>query len=205
MAVRSIDHLPAVTAKIRQVKEGLDELDLRIAQAEKQADMSDDEFDSLEENRSILAEDMAAWCMSAEVLEHMRQKIAADANSKRWHVRKPEIIESHLRRAPFPTDATGYLLARLTECEAFPMLESPQVRARFLLLRQQILVNAGNLREAFVLPQSQSPAAECLGLIRAIVSENNITIDDLKAMIESDSHLATLPARGLMLLPALGD
>lgn len=200
-AVRSVDHLPAITAKIRQVLEGLSEIESRIATAVNRDDFTADELDILEHNRDVLAEDLAAWQMAAEVLEVMRQRIAAGASTKSWHVRNPEIIEKHLSRALFPTDTTGYVLARLPECEAFPILESPQIKARFELLRRQLLANSGNIRAALRLEPSCNPAAECLGLIRSIVAAHRITIENLKEMLESESYLDSNPSRPMKLLP----
>jgi len=200
-AVRSIDHLPAITATIRQVLEGLSEIELRIAAAELNNDFTADELDSLEQTRDVLAEDLAAWQMAAEVLEMMRQRIAVGVSTKSWHVQKPEIIEKHLSRALFPTDTTEYVLARLAESEAFPMLESPQIRARFDLLRRQLLANTGNIRAALKLEPSANPAAECLGMLRSIVAAHHLTLCDLKRMLESDADLDSFPSRPLKLLP----
>lgn len=199
-AVRAIDHLPAITAKIRQVLEGLSEIELRLAAAENEENFTADEFDALEQSRDELAEDLAAWQMAAEVLELMRQRIVAGESTKSWHVQKPEIIENHLRRALFPTDTTEYVLARLSESEVFPTLESPQIRARFDLLRRQLLANTGNIRAALKLEPSANPSAECLGLLRSIVAAHRLTLDDLKGMLD-DSYLDSIPSRPIKLLP----
>lgn len=199
-AVRSIDHLPAITAKTRQVLEGLAEIEARITTADGSDDYTDDELDSLEQSRDVLAEDLASWQMAAEVLELMRQRIAAGESTKSWHVQKPEIIEKELRRALFPTNTTEYVLTRLQESEAFPMLESPQIRARFDLLRRHLLANTGNVRAAFNIEPSANPAAECLGLLRSIVAAHHLTLDDLKDILESDSYLESMPSRQLKLV-----
>lgn len=199
-AVRSIDHLPAITAKTRQVLEGLTEIEARIAAADGSNDYTDDELDSLEQSRDVLAEDLAAWQMAAEVLEMMRQRISAGESTKSWHVQRPEIIEKDLRRALFPTNTTEYVLARLQECEAFPMLESPQIRGRFDLMRRHLLANTGNVRAAFNMEPSANPAAECLGLLRSIVAAHHLTLDDLKDILVSDSYLDSMPNRQLKLV-----
>ncbi|RFB70835.1 MULTISPECIES: hypothetical protein [unclassified Herbaspirillum] len=199
-AVRSVDHLPAITAKIRQVLEGLVEIESRIMAVDGEEDLTADELDSLEQTRDTLAEDLAAWQMAAEVLEVMRQRIATGESTKSWHVQKPEIIEKDLRRALFPTDSTEYVLARLQESETFPILESPQIRARFDLLRRQLLVNTGNVRAALRFEPSTNPGAECLGLLRSIIAAHRLTLADLKIMLESDSYLESIPIRPLKLV-----
>ncbi|WP_028449423.1 hypothetical protein [Chitinibacter tainanensis] len=200
-AVRSIDHLPAITAKARQVLEGLAEIESWIATAENDENYSADELDALEQTRDILAEDFVAWQLAVEVLETMRQRIASGASNKSWHIQKPEIIEKNLRQTAFPNNATEYILARLQESEAFPMLESPQIRAKFDLMRRHILANTGNIRAAFNLETCTNPAAELLGLIRSIVAANKMTLEDLKEMLESDSFLESMPPRLFKLIP----
>lgn len=198
-AVRSIDHLPAITAKIRQVLEGLTELETRL-NAEEAENLTPDEWDVLAHNRDALAEDLAAWEVVAEVLEVMRQRAVAGESTKTWHIQRPEIIESHLKRVLFPTRTTDYVLARLHESEAFPSLESPQIRVKFDLLRRNLLANVGNIREALKLEQPTNPAAECLGLIRSIAAANQLGIEDLRRMLESN-EAPPVSNRTLRILP----
>lgn len=198
-AVRSIDHVQAITAKIRQVLEGLNEIEARL-DADDAENLTPEEWDALAKNRDELAEDLGAWQMSAEVLEVMRQRVEAGESTKTWHIQRPEIIERHLRRALFPTEATDYLLARLHESEAFPALESPQIRAKFDLLRRNLLANTGNIREALRMEQPTNPAAECRGLIRSIAAAHSLGIEDIRRMMEH-SDVESIPARTLRLLP----
>lgn len=199
-AVRSIDHAPAITAKIRQVLEGLNEIETRL-DSDDAENLTPDEWDALAKNRDAMAEDLGAWEMSAEVLEVMRQRVEAGESTKTWHIQRPEIIERHLKRALFPTEATDYLLARLHESEAFPALESPQIRAKFDLLRRNLLANTGNIREALRMEQPTNPAAECRGLIRSIATAHSLGIEDIRRIMEH-SDVESTPARTLRLLPS---
>jgi hypothetical protein len=201
-AVRFIDHLPAVLAKKRQVAETVDELENVLATDAKtlNAKYSPEELDSLEAERSRLCEDLSGWTLSQEVLEVMRQRIAAGQDTRTWTVQKPQIIERDLRRVPVQTSASEYLLARLGECIAFPTLESPQVRARFDLLRRELLARAGHLRTAFSSHVSADPAAECAGLLKSVVAANGLTVFQLARLLENDGHMADLPKTDLRLL-----
>jgi hypothetical protein len=199
-AVRSIEHVQAISAKIRQVLEGLDEVEARLDATDSE-NLTADEWDALAKNRDVLAEDLGAWQVSAEVLEVMRQRVDAGVSTKTWHIQRPEIIEQHLKRALFPTEATDYLLARLHESEAFPALESPQIRAKFDLLRRNLLANTGNIREALRMEQPTNPAAECRGLIRSIAAAHKLGIEDIRRMMDGGAADA-IPARELRLLPS---
>lgn len=201
-AVRSVDHLPAITAKIRQVLEGLAEIEARLDTSD-EVQLSANEWDLMADNRSILAEDLAAWQMAAEILEIMRQRVASGDSTKTWHIQRPEIIERHLKLSSFPSKTTEYVLARLCESEAFPSLESPQIRAKFDMLRRNILANAGNIREALQIEQPTNPAAECLGLIRSIAKSNQLGIDDIRKLLEVN-ETDYFSVRTLRVLPKEG-
>lgn len=198
-AVRSIDHLPAVTAKYRQVGEMLHDVEDRIND-ESGASLTLDEYDSLGHERARLAEDLAAWRLVEEVLEITRQRIEAGASNARWVVQKPEIVELHLKKARFPSQETEYVLARLIESESYPTLESPQIRAKFDLMRRQLLANMGDVRKAISSQIPVNPAAECLGLIRSVVSANKLTNRDVLALLKSDEHLESHPHSAIKLL-----
>ncbi len=199
-AVRSIDHLPAVTAKGRQVMEMFSEIELKLDAEDVEVTHTPDEIDLLEAERGRLAEDLTAWQLVEDVLEMTRQRIASGASDKKWVVQKPEIIEQHLKRALFPSRETEYLLARMQESVAYPMLESPQIRARSDILRRQLLANTGRTREAFNPKVPENPAAECLGLIRSVVAANKLSYQDLLEMLETDKHLDAIPHQSPRLL-----
>lgn len=199
-AVRSIDHLPAVTAKYRQVNEMLCELDARLDSQEDS--LTPDEYDRLAADRARLAEDMAGWRLVEEILEITRERIEAGASGCRWVVQKPDIVEGHLKRFPFPSQETEYVLARLLESEAFPTLESPPIRARFDLLRRQLLANVGNIRQAISSQIPVNPAAECLGLLRSVVTANKLSYRDVLSLLKTDDALEEHPRQELRLLPA---
>ncbi len=206
-AVRSIDHLPAVVAMKHQQAEMLDDLERRLS-----ADASTlsskytaEELDRLEEERTRLGVEVAGWKLNEEVLGLALQRIARGQDTRRWVVQRPEIIERDLTRVVAPSSMTAYVLSRLGECIAYPTLESPQIRARFDLLRRELLARAGNLRDAFSNEVPIDPAAECAGLLRSVVAANRISPAQLVELLEQDSHLRNLPSTSLQLLGNEGE
>jgi len=190
-AVRSIDHLPAVAVKKKQMMELQQALDDKLAASES---YSPQDVEALEVERQRINEELTGWVVVEEVLEVVRARIAAGADDRRWVVQKPEIIEQDLRRVVAPTEATQYVLTRLSECAAYPTLESPQIRAQFDVLRRQLAARLGRFKEAFDLKIPQDPAQECVGLLRSVVEAHRLSYDDLVRMLSTDEHLAALPA-----------
>ncbi|MFX1803057.1 hypothetical protein PWR66_05270 [Paraburkholderia sp. A1RO-5] len=201
-AVRSIDHLPAVAAKVREFDEKLDELTTKIEDALDAArpPYTDTELDRLDDERSRLAEELAGWKLSEEVLNAARVRIATGQDDRRWFVQKPEIILQDLQRVAAPSNLTAYLLARLGECISYPTTESPQIHARFDLLRRELLARRGELRKAFDAAMPVNPAAECAGLLRTLVHANGLGYDEIVNLLDGDGHLANLSASPPVLL-----
>ncbi|MFL9905872.1 hypothetical protein [Paraburkholderia sp. RL17-337-BIB-A] len=201
-AVRSVDHLPAVGAKKRQVAEMVDELEALLSADEKtlNAKYTGEELDRLEEERGRLCEELTGWILSEEVLELTRQRIAAGTDNRKWLVQRPEIIERDLQRVVAPTSMTEYLLARLGECIAYPTMQSPQVRARFDLLRRELLAKSGNLRAAFAQDLPIDPAAECAGLLKSIAGATGLNAAQLAEVLDKETSEYGLSRTSLRLL-----
>jgi hypothetical protein len=201
-AVRNIDHLPAIVAKKHQVAEIVDELEALLSSDAKtlNAKYTPDELDRLEEERARLCEELTGWILNEEILELTRQRISQGQENRKWIVPKPEIIERDLQQVIAPTSMTEYLLGRLGECIAYPAMASPQIRARFDLLRRELLARAGKLREAFSSDVPVDPAAECAGLLKAVIASTGLDAVQLAEMLEQERHLLDLPSTTLRLL-----
>ena len=202
VAVRSIDHLQAVSAKVKQMSEVLDELTNRLEAEIKSSlrQFTDEEFDQLEDERSLIAAELAGWRLSEEVLYQVKNRVLAGLDSRRWVVQKPEAIERDLRKVAAPTNLTAYTLTRLEECVAYPTLESPQIRARFDMMRRQLLARSGYMQDALSTHIPLDPTGEFAGILRSIVEANGLTRDDIVSLLEGDQHLLKLPTKSLLLL-----
>jgi hypothetical protein len=202
VAVRSIDHLQAVSAKVKQMSEILDDLTRRLEAEMKSSSpqFTDEEFDQLENERSLIAAELAGWKLNEEVLYQVKNRVLAGLDSRRWVVQKPEAIERDLRKVAAPTNLTAYTLARLEECVAYPTLESPQIRARFDMMRRQLLARSGDIKAALSTDIPADPAGEFAGVLRSIVEANGLSRDEIVLLLEGDKHLVNLPKKSLLLL-----
>ncbi|MCO1367067.1 hypothetical protein [Burkholderia multivorans] len=205
-AVRSIDHLPAVVARKRKMAEEVDELEALLSADEiaSNTKYTPVELERLEAERTRLCEELAGWILSEELLEMARRNIVSGSDDRRWIVQKPEIIVRDLHRVVVATSMTEYLISRLGECIAYPTMESPQIRARFDLLRRELLARAGDLRTAFSSDVPIDPAAECAGLLKSIIASTGMNAVQLIDFLENDVHLRSLPGTSLRLIDEEG-
>lgn len=191
-AVRSIDHLPAVVAKVKQFAEQLAALEEQLDADELDKRFSELEQQQLEAERQRIGDELAGWKLASEILETQRRRIESGKDSRRWVVSKPEIIEQALRRLAVPSSDAAYVLARLAESVAYPTFDSPEIRSRFDLLRRQLLANVGNIRSALTSQQPTDVAAQCAGLLRSVVDANNLDYGSLLALLTTDNHFQAL-------------
>ena len=193
-AVRSIDHLPAVAAKMKQVTEHLDSLEAKLDAEDVLQRYTDAEQQQFEAERQRIGGELTAWKLVGEVLETQRHRIALGQDSRRWVVPKPEIIEQALRRIAVPSNETAYVLARLAESVAYPTFDSPEITSKFDLLRRQLLANVGNVRAALTSATPPDVAAQCVGLLKSVVDAHGLKYEEVLTMLGSNAHLASLPA-----------
>lgn len=195
-AVRSIDHLPAIAAKCRQMNEELMALDDHI---EGHANLSESDKDVLENQRQMLAEELVGWMVALEVLDASRRAALANQSEAAWVAGKPAIIQLALQRVQVPTEETQYVLARLSEAQAYPNLQTPELKAKFDMLRRQIAARMGHIKEAFDLAQPKNPGEACAGMLRTFVQANNLSFEEVAELLNTNNHLA-VPSSNLGLL-----
>lgn len=199
-AVRTVDHLPAVLAKKRQTAELADDVDkiLRMDGKFLKSKYTEEELADFEDQLGRLCEDLSGWILTEEVLEVARRRLTQTPVAQ--GVGQPEIIQHGMERVSVPVSETEYVFARLGECLSFPSLESPQIRARFDLLRRELMVRAGNLKDAFSSLIPVDPASECAGLLRSVISSTGLSVDQVVDLLENNTHLLDLPRTQLKLL-----
>lgn len=185
-AVRSIDHLPAIAVKKRQVMELLEEIEAKLTEANMKDSYSMEELDSLEEERQRITEELLGWIISEEMLEANRRLMADKQSSITYVVKKPEILIEKLQQVTKKEGDIEYLLTRLKDCESFPNLDTPLVKARFDLLRRKLLAQLNDFKGAFDSKIPIDPAQECLGVIREVVKRFGLSHDQTIALLSTN-------------------
>lgn len=175
-AVRSIDHLPAIAVKKRQMMELLEEIENKLSEASSDSEKyTIEELDGIEEERQRITEELLGWIVSEEMLEANRKRLSEESSSTQYVVKKPEILIENLQQVSSKENDVEYLLTRLSDCESFPGLDTPMVRAKFDLLRRQLLARLGDFRKAFDMKLPANPSQECLGLLKEVVNRYGLT------------------------------
>jgi hypothetical protein len=144
---------------------------------------TDEVLDSLESQLDELAQDSAGWQIREELLYQKRIEILDGFVTSKYHVERPEFVANYLERIHSPTDENKLLVQRLLESNAYPTFDSPLMRAKFDRTRRKLLAMSGHLKEAIEGEIPDNPAAELYGMLRGLVSDNNLTANQISELL----------------------
>jgi hypothetical protein len=139
LAMKCIDHLPAIAAKKNQLVERIRYLHRRRSAMEKAGEplaALDEVWDQLE----LDINELLGWQLSEEILTGLRREGAAgETAGKVLHVDRPEIVRRHLERVTRSCNTTELLLQRIADSNAYPTLSTPEVQAAAARLKRKLL------------------------------------------------------------------
>lgn len=196
LAMRCVDHLPAIAAKINQLK-----MKVRsdIKRAERLTEMAEPHtaVDALYDAAEMDANEVVGWQLSHDILLQMLQD--RKTGSRQYHVESPEIVQKHLQLVSTNRTVSEFLLQRIADANAYPTMADPEIQrvaerfCRFLL--------AGNYLPSL----DEDPVAALAGLIKTKMEPLGLTMRDLAAKVEQfekmhvTAHTALIERRAFML------
>ena len=139
LAMKCVDHLPAIAAKKNQLLERIRYLHRRRKMLEESGEPAA-VLDELWEELELDINELLGWQVSEEVLTSLLKNIETDdAAGKVLHVDRPEIVRRHLQRVTRSCNGTELLLQRIADSNAYPSLTTPQVQAAAAQLKRRLL------------------------------------------------------------------
>ena len=188
-AVRTIDHLPAISCERRNLLEEMQRLELFVKeQANK---LTDAQIKDINDRRNIIAEDLLGIEFAEIVLNNnLRQMIGDAKKGCIFHAYRPEAISQMLESAPFPirNDEVRYMIARMNEVNAYPSLLNAEMKYKIANLRPRLLANTGNIREALLSCDENIDVAfaKTFSLVKNIMNVYSLNLDDIVKIINTD-------------------
>ena len=192
LAAKCIDHLPAIEAKQRELLERIRTTTVRQEQLERKG-VSQGELDLLHREKSMDTKEHLGWKLSAEILR-ARQRALGD-DDKSYHVDQPELVKRQLQLVTRNRTESEFFLERIADSNAFPSLESQEVRARAVRYTRLILAQQGRLKEAALLDvPAHSETVIFASLVKPFLDANRLSLEQLGVVLDEVSRMAALPA-----------
>lgn len=141
LAMKCVDHLPAIAAKRNQLLERIKFQHNRRAQLEARGEPTavlDEVWEAIE----LDVNELLGWQLSEEILESMRSEPPEERDFF-LHVEQPEVVRRHLERVTRSSSAAEFMLQRIADSNAFPSMATPQVQLAASQVKRRLLAGRG--------------------------------------------------------------
>lgn len=192
LAAKCIDHLPAIEAKQRELHERIRTTTIRQEQMEKRG-ASQSEIDALHRDKQTDTKELLGWKLSSEILRTRQRELGSD--DRGYHVDQPELVRKQLELVTRNRPESEFFLQRIADSNAFPSLESSEVRARALRYTRLMLAKQDRLTEAAFLDVPQhSETTVFASLVKPYIEAKGLSLEQLGTVLDDVSRAATLTA-----------
>ncbi|MBC8639950.1 site-specific integrase [Caballeronia sp. EK] len=184
LAMKCVDHLPGIAAKMNQLKMRV-RVDIRRAEALDARGEPEAVVDALYEAAESDANEIVGWQLSHDILLQMRR---GQSGSTEYHVQAPEVVQKHLDLVTTDRKMSEFLLQRIVEADAYPSLADPEIQR--IADRFHRLLMGASVPDAV-----DDPVASLAGLIRTQLAPRGLTLKDLANYVDhaEQRYVATLP------------
>lgn len=182
LAVKCIDHLPAIAAKKNELKERIRQSAMQIKSLATRKGATQSQRDALHRNMNLDAKELMGWELSSQILHDKKQLMGAAHES--YHADQPEMVKRHLELVTRDSSTAEFFLQRIADSNAYPSLESPEVRARAAKYVQIIMARAGREDDAVLLDlEPYSELAAFASLIKPMADAKGLGMPAIAEML----------------------
>lgn len=200
LAAKCVDHLTGIEAKQSELHERIRTASIRLQLlSERGAAQSD--IDAIHREMQLDTKELLGWKLSAEILRALLLDLGAPNTG--YHVDKPELVRKQLQLVSRNSSESEFFLQRIADSNAYPSLESAEVRAKANRYTRLILAREGRLEDAaFLDVPAHTELSVFASLIRPYVAAKNLTLAELASLVDSLPRAAELAAKGNLALLA---
>lgn len=190
LALKGIDHLPAIAAKKNTL---IERIRYQLKQREILEEAGEVEgAEELWESVELDTNEWIGWQLSEEVLARSYAEILSDGGSSDdasfYHAEEPEVVRQHLQRVVRNSSEVDFLLCRIAESNAYPTMQTPQVQAVASGIRRRLL---GGRDTGSFISDLPGPADVTLtaSLLKTVMRANNLSLSDVVKQLTSETVL----------------
>jgi hypothetical protein len=181
-SIKTVDHLPRISAHIRdlhaKVGEKTSSIEVMMTKG-----VSDNVIEMHDFIRTKLAAEESSWIATHAILENFRKNLV---NRDKYLVTRPEIVEKQLTLVATDDSTLANLLLRIRDAQAYPEYMTPQLNGKMISVRNMILTKTGNLDQLVNQPDNYELLDEFRGMIRSICDATGASIDELCKRMEQE-------------------
>tara|TARA_Y100001960_G_C14781343_1_gene886995 strand:- start:4912 stop:8028 length:3117 start_codon:yes stop_codon:yes gene_type:complete len=174
-SIKTVDHLPAIGAKIRSLTDKAAELEVILNEAKANGEDMSSYINEITLKQFYCGE-VSAWATTATCLDMMVKSLS---KKDKWLVREPDFIREKLTKLKSTNELTNTLV-RIEEAISSKEFLTSKLEAKVALFRSKILAQTGQFKALLKdAPTDQTLLTEFKGIIKAICDISGIGINDL--------------------------
>ena len=182
LAVKCIDHLPAIAAKKNELKERIRMAAMQIMALSKRKGAKQSQRDELHRGMNLDAKELMGWELSAQILHDKKHLMGAEKEN--YHADQPEMVRRQLELVTKDSTTAEFFLQRIADSNAYPSFESPEIRVRAAKYVQIILARAGREDDAALLAlEPFSELAAFASLIKPMAEAKGLGVSAIAEML----------------------
>jgi hypothetical protein len=194
LAAKCVDHLTAIEAKQNELKERIRTLATRLKRLT-ELGVGQPLLDGLHREMQLDTKELLGWKLSAEILRAKQNALGTGDAS--YHVDQPELVRKQLQLVSRNQNESQFFLQRIADSNAYPSLESSEVRAKASRYTRLILAQQGRMAEAaFLDVQPHTELSVFASHVKPFIQANGLTLNDLAAAIDALPQTAALSVAG---------
>lgn len=186
LAAKCVDHLPAIAAKKRELLERIRALTRSIKKLEDRGDESSlNHADVLYREKELDAKEFTGWTLSEEILLHSYKQLAEQQDTEvYYHTDAPEMVRKHLQLVSKKSSESEFLLQRIADANAYPSMETNEVRARAGMMVRKLLARAGKTDEALSIEiEPEDEIQVFVSLVKPMALAMGLSLEDLVSAV----------------------
>ncbi|BBC40845.1 hypothetical protein FA893_17330 [Photobacterium damselae subsp. piscicida] len=196
-SVKTVDHLPAISAKIRALTDKAAELEDIINEAKANSEDMGAYINEISLKRFYGGE-ISAWATTATCLDSMANNLS---QKDKWLVRKPDFIRKKLTKLKSSNELTNTLV-RIEEALNYQEFLTPQLKAKVTIFRNKVLAQTRQFKALLgEEPTGQKLLYDFKGIIKTICDISGIGVNELPAELARIEMNAQKALGGTLSLP----
>lgn len=196
-SIKTVDNLPAISAKIRVLTDKATELEIIIDEAKANSEDMGAYINEITLKR-FYSDEVSAWAITATCLDSMANNLL---HKNKWLVSEPEFIREKLTKLKSSNELTNTLM-RIEEALSQKEFMTPQLKARVAQFRNKVLAQTGQFKAILGdEPTGQELLSEFKGIIKTICDISGIGVTELPDKLKIIEMNAKKALRGTLILP----
>lgn len=176
LAMKCVDHLPAIAAKINQLKMRVRSNVRRAEQLSNQNEPTST-VDPYYELAEMDANELTGWQLSHDILLEILGSVPKGSDGE-YLVQFPDIVKKHLQVVTVDRKISEFFLQRISDSNAYPSMSDPEIRR--IADRYSRYILTGN----YSIGLDEDPVAALAGYIKTKMEPLGLTISDLAEKID---------------------